>query len=115
MYLDETLSKCSELMLHAADCASRSNSLLSVHSQCLAVQASTGGSSILIDALVTNLLAAYNTPLSTVRAIALRGLSYIADLPPEQVSRSGKKYTISFTQYCVELGRFIVRPTKRTV
>ncbi|CAB0004688.1 unnamed protein product, partial [Nesidiocoris tenuis] len=59
--------------------------------ECLAVQASTGGSSILIDALVTNLLAAYNTPLSTVRAIALRGLSYIADLPPEQACKTTLK------------------------
>uniref|UniRef100_A0A0K8STS1 HEAT repeat-containing protein 7A n=1 Tax=Lygus hesperus TaxID=30085 RepID=A0A0K8STS1_LYGHE len=57
------------------------------YAECLAVQASTGGDAILIDSLVTSLLSAYNAPDYTVRALALRGLSYIGDLPTEQMKR----------------------------
>jgi len=78
-------------LMMASNCAPQRIVITSFFCECLAVESSCGGDSELIDHLVTNLLASATDPDSTARAIAVAGLSYVAQLKPAERVRHQEK------------------------
>lgn len=66
----------------ATTCEPQRIIITAFYAECLAVQCSTGGEASLVDSLVASLESAATAPDHNVRAIALRGLRYTAQLPP---------------------------------
>lgn len=68
----------------ATNCEPQRIIITAFYAECLAVQCNNGGDASLVDSLVASLESAATAPDHTVRAIALRGLRYIAQLPQSE-------------------------------